>query len=79
MKGILNFFSRFSFRPVTVADAIADLDKAVTKLQQAEDFHYRQTTQFIYEAEVATKLAADHEYASVRAARVRTKLADLIG
>jgi hypothetical protein len=86
MNAIQNFISRFfssiitvTSTKVTVADAIADLDKAIVKLQKAEDHHYAQTTRFVYEAEVATKLAGDHEYASIRAARVRAKLSDLIG
>lgn len=77
MNAIKNFFSRLF--TVTVADAIADLDRAVAKLDKAQDHHTAQTDKHIFVAETAQKIAADHEYAAIRAARVRAKLVDLIG
>lgn len=78
MNAIFNFFSRL-FSPVTTQDALSDLDKAVAKLLKAEDHHNSETDKHIFVAETATKLANDHEYAAIRAARVRAKLVDLIG
>lgn len=77
MNAIKNFFSRF-FPTVTVAEAIADLDRAVAKLDKAEAHHNALTDKHAYAAEVSSKLASDHEYAAVRAVRVRSKLVELL-
>jgi len=63
---------------VSVSSAIVDLDKSLARLKLAEEYHEAQTERFVYAAEQANTEAQNHENAAIRAARIRSKLSELL-
>lgn len=75
---IATFFSLFIPAPTT-SSAIGGLEKALKNLDNAYRHHTDTADAHLYQVEEHAAAAESHEYAAQRAARIRNKLADLIG
>lgn len=81
LNSIENFFVRLydRFYSTTTSAALADLEKAQSRLVKAIEFHDKQAEGHEWAIDQHRAEADAHTYAAIRAERVQTKLADLLG
>lgn len=81
LNRIENFFVRLydRFYSTTTSAALADLEKAQVRLEKAIAYHDSQALGHDYAIEQHRAHSDAHTYAAIRAERVQTKLADLLG